>query len=368
MKILYVTTVGATMGFFRDFIRSLLDEGHQVEIACNDKAWAVPLVFRDWGCPIHQIDFSRSPMRRANIHAMYAVKKLVREGHYDIVHCHTPVAAMFTRLACRRQRKAGLRVIYTAHGFHFFKGAPLKNWLIFYPVEWLCSFWTDVLITINKEDFALAKKHFHAHCTKNVHGVGIDIAQFRRQSVNRIEKRAALGIPADAFLVLSVGELNHNKNHETVLRAMAQCNDPNLFYMIAGRGELDTYLEQTALSLGLQDHFRLLGFRNDVPELYKAADLFVHPSFREGLPVSVMEAIASGLPVLCSDIRGARELTLSEQRFQPDNASELANLIGEVKDGKLNRTAVNLETLRSYDNRTVIARMWKIYDNYYVKE
>lgn len=361
MKILYVTTVGATMGFFRDFVRTLLDEGHQVEIACNDEAWAVPAIFREWGCPIHQIDCSRSPLSPANAHAVREIRRLVREQRYDIVHCHTPVAAMCARLACRRLRKTGTKVIYTAHGFHFFRGAPLKNWLIFYPVEWLCSFWTDVLVTINTEDYALAKKRLHARNTEYVHGVGVDIAKFRSRSVDRAKKRAALGVPEDAFVLLSVGELNPNKNHETVLYAMAQRNDPSVHYLIAGKGELDQHLMQTAAKLGLQDCFRLLGFRDDVPELYQAADVFVHPSFREGLPVSVMEAIASGLPVLCSDIRGARDLTQPEQRFSPDDAEKLASLLRDVKNGELNRTAENQETLRPYDIRNVIALMREIY-------
>lgn len=361
MKILYVTTVGATMGFFREFVRTLLDEGHQVEIACNDEAWAAPAVFREWGCPIHQIDCSRSPLSPANARAVREIRRLVQEQHYDIVHCHTPVAAMCARLACRGLRKSGTKVIYTAHGFHFFKGAPLKNWLIFYPVEWLCSFWTDTLITINTEDYALAQKKLHTRRTEYVPGVGVDTGKFGALTIDRRAKRAELGIPEDAFLLLSVGELNPNKNHETVLRAVSAMNDPSVYYLIAGKGELDQHLLQMAAELGLQDHFRLLGFRDDVPELYQAADVFVHPSFREGLPVSVMEAIASGLPVLCSDIRGARDLTQPEQRFRPDDAEKLAALLRNVKDGTLDWTAENQETLRPYDIQNVIARMREIY-------
>lgn len=361
MKVLYVTTVGATMGFFQEFIRGLLDEGHQVEIACNDKAWEVPAVFREWGCTIHQIDCSRSPLSPANARVVREIRRLVRTNHYDIVHCHTPVAAMCARLACRGFRKDGIKVIYTAHGFHFFKGAPLKNWLVFFPVEWLCSFWTDCLITINTEDYALAQKLLCSPRTEYVPGVGVDIGKFAASTVDRRRKREELGIPENAFLTLSVGELNPNKNHETVLRALSAMNDSSVYYMIAGKGELEQHLIQTASKLGLGDRFQLLGFRDDVPELYHAADVFVHPSFREGLPVSVMEAIASGLPVLCSDIRGARDLTLPEQRFRPDDIEGLADLIREVKNGKLDCTAENLETLRAYSIQNVIARMREIY-------
>lgn len=361
MKILYVTTVGATMGFFRELVRTLLDEGHKVEIACNDEAWAVPVVFREWGCPIHQIDCSRSPLSPANARAVREIHRLVQEQRYDIVHCHTPVAAMCARLACHGLRKSGTKVIYTAHGFHFFKGAPLKNWMIFYPVEWLCSFWTDALIAINTEDYALAQKKLHAQRTEYVPGVGVDTEKFGTLTVDRRVKRTELGVPEDAFLILSVGELNPNKNHKMVLHAISAMNDPSVYYLIAGKGELDWCLLQTASELGLHNRFQLLGFRDDVPELYQAADVFVHPSFREGLPVSVMEAIASGLPVLCSDIRGARDLTLPEQRFCPDDAEKLADMLRNVKNGKLGWTEENREILRPYDIQNVISRMWEIY-------
>ena len=363
MKILYITTVGATMGFFRELVRTLLDEGNQVEIACNDEAWVVPAVFREWGCPVLQIDCSRSPLDPMNGRAVREIRRLVQERHYDIVHCHTPVAALCARMACRPLRKAGIKVVYTAHGFHFFKGAPLKNWLMYYPVEWLCSFWTDVLITINTEDYALARKHMHACQTEYVPGVGVDIKKYQTLTVDRASKRISLGIPADAFMLLSVGELNPNKNHEAVLRALAQMNDPDIYYLIAGKGELDVYLRQAADKLGLRDHFQLLGFRDDVEALYQAADLFVHPSFREGLPVSVMEAIASGLPVLCSDIRGARDLTLPEQRFQPGDSVKLAHLIYRVKTGEIDFTKENRETLHPYDVHNVISRMREIYES-----
>ena len=152
MKILYVTTIGGTMRFFRSVIKELLDAGHVVDIAANEKTSPVAPCYREWGCTVHQIDPSRSPLNKGNLMAIKQIKKLVTENHYDIVHCHTPVAAMCTRLACRKARKSGTKVFYTAHGFHFYKGAPRKNWLIFYPIEKFCARWTDLLITINKFD------------------------------------------------------------------------------------------------------------------------------------------------------------------------------------------------------------------------
>ena len=236
MKILYVTTVGATMGFFKDFIKQLLDAGHTVDIACNDKAWSAPDCYREWNCKIHQIDCSRSPLSISNLKAVKQIKALVTENNYDIVHCHTPVAAICARAACRKLRKSGkVKVIYTAHGFHFFKGAPKKNWLMFYPFEWLCAHWTDVLVTINKEDYALAREKMHAAKVEYVPGVGVNIAKFASAEADRAMKRKEIGVPDDAFLLLSVGELNANKNHESVLRAIAKLENEKCIMPLRAR-------------------------------------------------------------------------------------------------------------------------------------
>ena len=159
MKILYVTTMGGTMIFFNEFIKGLIEAGHSVDIASNTELFPVPSYYEEWGCNIFSISCTRTPFNKGTVRAVGELKKLVAENNYDIVHCHTPIAAMCTRLACRNARKKyGMKVFYTAHGFHFFKGAPLKNWLVYFPVEWFCSFFTDTLITINQEDYAFAKK------------------------------------------------------------------------------------------------------------------------------------------------------------------------------------------------------------------
>lgn len=159
------------MGFFKNFIKELLEDGHTVDIATNETTSKVPDCYREWGCQIYQISCTRSPFNKGNIDAIRQIRKIAADGSYGIVHCHTPIAAMCTRLACRKLRKSGLKVFYTAHGFHFYKGAPLKNWLVYYPIEWLCAHWTDVLITINKEDFELAKKKMKAKRVEYVPGV-----------------------------------------------------------------------------------------------------------------------------------------------------------------------------------------------------
>ena len=312
MRILYVTTIGRTTRFFEQFIRELIAAGHQVDFAANEEGSAVPEVYREIGCQVFHAAFSRSPLSSDNLKAIKSVRKIVSDGNYDIVHCHTPVASLVTRLACRKLRKkTGLKVFYTAHGFHFYKGVPFKNWMIYFPLEWLCSFYTDTLITINKEDYDRAQKRLHAKRTAYVPGVGIDVERFAGAKVDRAAKRAELGIPEDAFLLISVGELNRNKNHEIVIRALAKLRRPDIHYMIAGKGPQEEHLRSLANESGIGDNFHLLGYRHDIPELYKTADADVFPSIREGLGLAALEGMAAGLPLICSDNRGTREYALS---------------------------------------------------------
>jgi glycosyltransferase involved in cell wall biosynthesis len=320
-----------------------------VELACNLDD-PLPEGAAQTNCTAHHISFSRSPLSTDNLKAYRELKHLLTEGHYDIVHTHTPNASTVVRLACRKLRKQGMKVFYTAHGFHFYTGAPLANWLLFYPIEWLCSRWTDVLITINREDYARAQKKFHAKQTVYIPGVGLDTAQFGCYNT-RDTKRQELGLPADAKVLLTVGELNENKNQSVILRAMANLDDSNLHYVLCGRGPHESSLRQLAEDLGLTGRVHLLGFRRDVPEIYPAADLYLCPSFREGLNVSIMEAMASGLPVICSDIRGNRDLVEQNKGgllFRPDDMEGFAAAIRELLDhseicihmGKYNQTAV----------------------------
>ncbi len=346
MKILYVTTVGTTMNFFNIFIRKLLDEGHEVHIATNQGISKVPDCYVNWGCKIYSLSCSRSPLRLGNIKAINQIKNIVEENSYDIVHCHTPIAAMCTRLACIKARRKGMRVIYTAHGFHFYKGAPLKNWILYYPIERLCGRLTDILITINKEDYYFAKKKRLAKKVEYIPGVGVDIDKVKDISVDVNAKRKEINIKDNKIMLLSVGELNENKNHETVIRAIKDIE--NIHYVIAGKGKLQQHLEDIIEELCLLDRVSLLGQRKDVIELCKTADVFISSSIREGLPVSVMEAMASSLPCVVTEIRGNTDLIDKNggMYFQPGNVNDCKRAIEEILAsdlvgmGKYNETKV----------------------------
>lgn len=366
MKILYVTTVSMTMGFFPEHIKMLLGEGHSVEIATNCEQ-PLPEIYKTLGCKSYDIRFSRSPFSKSNLTAYKQLKALVEKEHYDIVHCHTPNAAMITRLACRGVRKQGTKVFYTAHGFHFFKGAPLKNWLMYYSVEKICAHLTDVLITINHEDFELAKKKMHAKKVCYVPGVGIDLSKIQSVECGRAEVRRSMGVPEDCTLLLSIGELNVNKNHQVVVKALARLNNTNVHYAIAGLGDQKDNLLNLAKNLGVESQFHLLGYRTDALKLYKAADVFVFPSFREGLSVSLMEAMASGLPIVCSKIRGNVDLVedgVGGFHFVPNDVDGLIqNLKNTIDDSAkiAQMGGANKEKIKMFSLENVLGMMKEIY-------
>ena len=360
MRILYITTIGSTMSFFTSFIAELMASGHTIDIATNESDKEVPEFYRNNKCKIYHIDTSRKPLSLGNIKAIWQIKCLVDKGGYDIVHCHTPLAAMCTRLACIGARKRGTKLMYTAHGFHFYKGAPLKNWLIYFPIEWICSFLTDVLITINKEDYRLAKRDMHAKKTVYVPGVGIDTSRFRNNS-NGDKIREEFGLDKNELILLSVGELNENKNHQIVIRALAKIKQPYVYFVV-GKGKLGDYLQKIAEELGVR--LILTGFRNDVADFYNAADIYILPSIREGLNVSLMEAMASGLPCACGKIRGNIDLIDEDggMLFDPSNEANITNALRKLLKSH-NRTMGehNSEKVLYFDKNEVNRKMLKLY-------
>ena len=309
-KVLFVATLvkNHIAEFHLPYLKLFQDMGWQTAVAAkNDYENPADCVIPH--CDVfYDVPFERSPLKKGNLTAYRRVKRIIREGGYDIIHCHTPVGAAVARLAARKARRNGSKVIYTAHGFHFYKGAPWLNWLVYFPVEWLLSPMTDVLITINREDYERAKRLLRAKKVVYIPGVGIDVSRFRGNGEQGAALRRELGIPEDAAVLLSVGDLNKNKNHRAVLDALAGLEDRNLHYVVCGRGPLKEELEAFAREKGLADRVRFVGYRNDIPAFYAMADVFVFPSFREGLSVSVMEAMASGLPIVCSRIRGNTDM------------------------------------------------------------
>lgn len=371
MKILYVTTIGGTMRFFISLIRDLVAEGHTVDIATNEDArvWSVQDNYKELGCKVFQLPSTRSPLNKGNLRAVKILRGIVEKEQYDIVHCHTPIAAACTRLACRKLRKNGLKVFYTAHGFHFYKGAPLKNWLVFYPIERICSRWTDVLITINREDYQTAQKKLRAKQVVYVPGVGVDLSRFAKPEHSQRDRiREELGIPSDAILLVSVGELNANKNQSVVIKALSEIADQRIHYAIAGKGPKRDDLIALAQALHIDNRVHLLGFRNDVPLLYEAADVCVFPSIREGQGMAAIEGMASGLPLIASDNRGTRDFLTEKNALvcSYNDVHGFADAIKRLSDDATLRAQMgeeNLALCRQFDISVINNTMQALYKN-----
>lgn len=356
-------------------IRLLQDAGYQVHVIANfeqgntttaERTAELKEKLRQMGVKVIHIPIPRKIFSVGNIFRAYQeTKKECISNQYALVHCHSPIGGVIARLSARKIRKKGAKVIYTAHGFHFYKGAPVRNWLVFYPIEKLCARWTDVLITINTEDHEFAKRHFTRAQVEYIPGIGVDTAAFYDARLHRREKRQELQLAEDAVVLFSVGELNRNKNHEVILRAMAKLDREDVHYCIAGRGDLQGYLTDLAESLGIGPWVHLLGYRTDIHELLGMADVFVFPSKREGLSVSLMEAMASGLPCVVSRIRGNVDLIEDGKGgYLCDawDAEGFAEGVEKIIEGEAAALGnANIETMKKFDIHAVNVKMDKIY-------
>lgn len=314
----------------------------------------------------HPFDIQRSPFSMKNIKAYNQLKNIMKTEKFDAVHCHSPMGGVLCRLAAK---SLGISpVLYTAHGFHFYKNAPILNWALYYPIEKWLSNYTDVLITINEEDYSRASS-FRTCKVEYIPGIGVSTDTVIENQDIRNQKREELNIPENAFLIISVGELNLNKNHQSVIRALAKIKNKDIYYIICGQGDLKDKLTNLAESLNLKENIKLLGFRNDVKDLCLSSDLFIFPSFREGLSVALMEAMVAGLPVLASNIRGNVDLIQNGEGgylFEPNDSDEIAKRIEELFKNNTQRIRMgnynNLE-IKKYDRKIINEKMEKIYNN-----
>lgn len=353
-KVLMCATVASMIGQFNmNNLDILMKLGYETHVACdfNDESvWTNERIekFKEDMCTLnitcHQIDFSRNPLNiRKDLASYMQMKSLVRKERFNLIHCHTPVAAAISRVVAHQER---IKIIYTAHGFHFYKGAPIKNWLVFYPIEKFLSRWTDTLITINKEDYQRAKNHFYAKRIVYVPGVGIDTKKFHSRLNDTKFKRTELGLTDKDIMLLSVGELSSRKNHQVVINALGSLKKQerldNIHYFICGKGDLLSDLQVLAHKLKIDNVVKFLGFRSDIAELCQAADLFIFSSLQEGLPVALMEAIACNTPVICSKIRGNEDLIHNDSdMFDVKDMNSLVSILKEKlfdKNGMPNRS------------------------------
>ena len=343
-KALMTASVASMIDLFnRNNIQILQEMGYEVHVAANFKEGNITSdervrefrkELKQNGVKVIHVPIPRSIFRIKDILISYfQLKKLCGKENYALVHTQSPIGGVVARMAAASSRETGTRIIYTAHGFHFFQGAPLQNWLLFYPIEKLLSLCTDALITINREDYRRAKT-FSAKEVRYVPGIGIDTKKISASRKDCLFIRKEFGFSEKDFIVISVGQLSKRKNQEVIIRAMAQIKDASIKYLLVGLGEKEAEYRELIKTLSLQDRVILAGYREDVPELLHMADVFVFPSLQEGLPVALMEAMAAGIPAVCGKIRGNVDLIthgIEGVLAEPEDSKAFAEAIVELK-------------------------------------
>lgn len=371
MKILYTASVLSHIcQFHLPVMEKLQKEGHIVHVAANDNLAVKNGLKLQYTDKFFNFPFQRSPKDKQNIEAYKMLKKLLQEQRYDVIICNTPVVGVLTRLAAKAVRKQGTRVIYIAHGFHFYTGAPLKYWL-FYPLEkYLADLQTDLLITINQEDFDRARKRFKCPI-EHIYGVGVRSDRYHPVSIEEQQAmRVRENLPEDSFVILCTKELMFDNNQKTILHAIAKVKDviPNLIMLFAGNGPDESMLKNLTNELGLTDTVRFLGYRTDLEQVVPTVDLVISCSWREGMPLNIIEAMLCAKPIIASHNRGHDELIEDGKtgylvdKFDVDG---LANRIIEINQDKDMAEAFGkraYEKAQKYTANSVIEQMMSIFE------
>lgn len=369
-KVLFVATVdkGHILKFHIPYLKYFKENGFEVHVACAGDA-DIPYCDKK-----HVLPFERSPFKFSNFQAYKGLKKIVDENHYTLIHCHTPMGAVIGRLAAKNARTVGTKVLYTAHGFHFFKGASLINWLLFYPIEKILSSYTDCLITINNEDYQNAiKKNFKAKAIKLVYGVGVDLNKFSPPTKEeKNELRRIYNYNEKDFILMYAADLNHNKHQDLLIEAVKILigRIPNIKLLLAGEGTLEQQYKKQAADLGLKEAVYFLGHRNDIPNLLKISDVAVSTSRREGLPVNIMESMATGLPLVVTNSRGNRDLVNSDENgfvIGMEDSKGFSEMIFKLYNSEQLREKFgkkNVELVKEYSLESIVNKMAEIYSDY----
>lgn len=360
MKILYVATVLSHIcQFHLPYLQMLQEQGHEIHVAAHDNLAVkngLQLKYTDRHI---EIPFERSPFDPRNIKAYRRLKQLLNRERYDLIVCNTPVGGVLTRLAARHCRKEGTRVVYIAHGFHFYKGASKKNWLLFYPLEKALARLCDVVVTINEEDYSFAKKHFPGKVA-HIHGIGVREDRYHPvAAAEKAEMRRSEGLSDDDFVVLCTGELNENKNQKTLISAAALLKDQiqGLKVLLAGNGHKEQALREQIAAEELEEVVKLLGYRTDLEKLVPAVDVVASCSKREGLPLNIVEAMLCKKPVVASVNRGNAELVddgVTGYLVEPEDAESFAARILRLKQDSALKTRLGEAACAKAQDYTVL--------------
>lgn len=300
------TTDNMIWQFLLPHIKHLQENGNIVEVVCAKTGFWFDELKEKHNLIVHEINFARNPLKLSNFKAYKKLKQLQKERNFDLIYCQQPVGGLMGRLL---GKKFKIPVIYTAHGFHFFNGCSFRNKLIYKNVEKWLSKYTDILITINEEDYQNALK-MKAKKVFKINGIGIDENKFNIEKIDKLAFRKELGLGESDKIVLTVSELNENKNYITMLKSIKELvkKDNTIKFVSCGTGVWKDKIADFAKELGIEDNCVFLGYRKDIGKIMQISDIFLHASFREGLTLSVMEAMSFGLPCVVSNVRGNRDL------------------------------------------------------------
>ncbi len=351
--------------FLMPYLKWFKEQGYEVHVATKGNDFEIPYCDQKFN-----VSFARTPFTFDNIKSYMQMKKILKENQYDIIHCHTPLGGVITRLAANKYRKKGTRVIYTAHGFHFFKGASKINWLIYYNVEKFLAKYTDTLLTMNKEDYENAKA-FKAGKIIFVNGVGVPEEKFKLEITEEEKKelRTSLEIKDSDFVMIYAAELLKRKNQKYLIDTFNILNKKydNMILLLPGNDSLNGEYQKYVEELGLSNKIKFLGFRKDVPKLLRISNLAVSSSTQEGLPVNIMEAMYAGLPVVCTDCRGQVDLIKDGENgylVSLNDKEKFASLIEKVYNSEslaIKFGEENKKRIRKYLLSSVVEEMEKIY-------
>lgn len=367
-KVLLTATVQSHIcQFHKPLMKLLKENGYEVHVAARDNLAEKNGLAMEYADKVFDIPFDRSPFSTKNIKAYKELSKVLAQNEYEIIHTNTPMGGMVTRLAANKYRKKnGTKVFYTAHGFHFYQGAPKKNWLIYYPIEKFSSRLTDKLITITEEDYKLVSKKFHCQ-VERIHGVGANSSKYYAFSDEEKKSiREEFGISEDTKVIVNVGELLSNKNQKTAILAMKKVAEryPTARLFIAGNGpELDN-LTNLVRENGLENNVEFLGYTLELNKYYNISDCLVACSFREGLPLNVIEAMLCGDAVVASNNRGHRELVENGATgfiLDATDAEGFADKIIKVLENTSVYAKSALEKAELFTDKNVVEELKKIY-------
>lgn len=337
-KVLYTATVLSHIcQFHLPYLKEFKEKGYEVHVAAKNNLAEKNGLELKYADKFIEMPFSRSPKSLQNLKALKQLKQLLKEEYYDLIVCNTPMGGIITRMAAKKTRKKGTKVVYMAHGFHFYKGASKKSWMVFYPIEKHFAKKCDTVITITDEDYRLASKKFKTNVIR-MHGAGVDGERYYFvEELEKIALRQELGLKKEDFVCLSVGELNQNKNQKQLISLVPILKEriPNFKLLIAGNGKTKEELESQIKELGIENEVALIGYQPKIERYLRASDVSLSVSKREGLPFNVVEAMLTKKPVVVSVNRGHRELVKDgETGFMTNDMSQFVDDVVRLFEDK----------------------------------